>query len=355
MKRQFQSLQYKTKANDVDEEKGIVTVAVNGIGVKDSQNDISMPGSFNKTLRENINRMKWFLNHDTTQLLGVPLSGKEDGGNLVMVGQLNLEKQIGRDILSDYKLYASTGRTLEHSIGVQAIKRDEADPRKVLEWKMFEYSTLTSWGSNPQTFLVDIKSATPDKVREMFDFLHEALTAKYGHTDEKLKEYEMNLEMLKKAFGETPNMVTCPNCGHEFDYDAQKEHTFSEQVLEMAAMYARWIADDAVEQHMNELAPEIQNEVLSVIGAVKMQGIDTKNQELIQKSITDTMAYVRCPKCWNRVYKTIANLEKADDTTKADEPLNGTHEDVLEKKDDVQSEEKAATSTFFESLNDCFN
>lgn len=354
MKRPFQSLQYKTKANDVDEEKGIVTVAVNGIGVKDSQNDISMPGSFNKTLRENIGRMKWFLNHDTTQLLGVPLSGKEDGGNLVMVGQLNLEKQIGRDILSDYKLYASTGRTLEHSIGVQAIKRDEADPRKVLEWKMFEYSTLTSWGSNPQTFLIDIKSATPDKVKEVLDFLKEALTAKYGHTDEKLKEYEMNLDMLKKAFGETPNMVTCPSCGHEFDYDAQKEHTFSEQVLEMAAMYARWIADNAVERHMNELAPEIQNEVLAVIGAVKSQGIDVTNKELIQKSITDTMAYVRCPKCWNRVYKTIANLTKADDTTKADEPLQDTHGNAVEKKDDAKPDEKAAESTFLKSLNDCF-
>ena len=46
MEEKIKSLQYKTKANDVDE-KGIVTVAVNGIGVKDSQNDISMPGSFN--------------------------------------------------------------------------------------------------------------------------------------------------------------------------------------------------------------------------------------------------------------------------------------------------------------------
>ena len=89
MEEKIKSLQYKTKANDVDE-KGIVTVAVNGIGVKDSQNDISMPGSFNKTLKENIGRMRWFLNHRTDQLLGVPLSGKETEGNLVMVGQLNL-------------------------------------------------------------------------------------------------------------------------------------------------------------------------------------------------------------------------------------------------------------------------
>lgn len=93
MEEKIKSLQYKTKANDVDE-KGIVTVAVNGIGVKDSQNDISMPGSFNKTLKENIGRMRWFLNHRTDLLLGVPLSGKETEGNLVMVGQLNLENRL---------------------------------------------------------------------------------------------------------------------------------------------------------------------------------------------------------------------------------------------------------------------
>jgi hypothetical protein len=82
MKENFQRLLYRTKANDLDEAKGIVTVAVNGIGIVDSQNDISMPGSFTKTLSENIARMKWFLNHDVTQLLGVPLEGEEKVGSL---------------------------------------------------------------------------------------------------------------------------------------------------------------------------------------------------------------------------------------------------------------------------------
>lgn len=90
----YKNLLCKTKANDVDE-KGVVTVAVNGIGVKDSQDDISMPGSFNKTLKENFNRMRWFLNHRTDQLLGVPLSGEEKENNLVMVGQINLKNRWG--------------------------------------------------------------------------------------------------------------------------------------------------------------------------------------------------------------------------------------------------------------------
>ena len=70
----YRSILFKTKSTDVDE-KGIVKVAVNGIGIKDSDGDISSPGSFSKTLQENFNRCKWFLNHDKTKLLGCPIEG----------------------------------------------------------------------------------------------------------------------------------------------------------------------------------------------------------------------------------------------------------------------------------------
>ena len=349
MEEKVKSLQYKTKANDVDE-KGIVTVAVNGIGVKDSQNDISMPGSFNKTLKENIGRMRWFLNHKTDQLLGVPLSGKEADGNLIMVGQINLEKQIGRDTLADYKLYAENGRTLEHSIGVKAIKRDSVDTCKVHEWWMGEYSTLTSWGSNPQTFLVNIKSATADQVKEAVDFLRKAFT-QHGYSDERLKSYDMEMNLLLKSLN-GGTIVTCPDCGHQFDYGELPEHTFAQQVLELAAQYQRWITDDIVRQEMEKLKPEIREQVVAVLDTLK-----AKKADYTEKSITDMIAYVRCPHCWSRVYKsntilidttptTTGNAEPSNDTQKQDD---GTH----------SSEEmttKAAMGTFydFSMLNGCF-
>ena len=349
MKEQMKSLQYKTKANDVDE-KGIVTVAVNGIGVKDWQGDISMSGWFDKTLREHLHKMRWFLNHRTDQLLGVPLSGKEENGNLVMVGKINLEKQIGRDILADYKLFAENGRTLEHSIGVSAVKRDEADPSKVLEWKMWEYSTLTSWGANPQTFLVNIKSATRDQVKEAADFLHKAAEGKYGHSQERLKQFDMNLDLLMKAL-DGEHIVKCPHCGKEFDYDEQNEVTFSQQVLELAAQYAGWIADDTVYQEMQKLTPEIQAQVMEVLNAVKAAG-----GEYTEKNIAEMMTYVRCPHCWNRVYKTMTLIQPGAEVTKTDEPS----EDTLEKGEDpaakAPDKEKAADGTFdLQELSACFN
>lgn len=177
MNETLKRIPYQTKTADVDE-KGIVTVAVNGIGIEDAQHDISMPGSFVETITHDMDRMRWFLNHDSTQLLGVPLYGEEKSDNLIVTGQLNLSKQIGRDILADYKLFAEAGRTLEHSIGVKAIRRDKEDRRKVLQWKMYEYSTLTWMGANPNTYLVGLKSATPSQVRDAVDLLKMALKQK---------------------------------------------------------------------------------------------------------------------------------------------------------------------------------
>ena len=349
MKENYQRLLYKTKANDLDEAKGIVTVAVNGIGIVDSQNDISMPGSFNKTLKENIARMKWFLNHDTTQLLGVPLEGAEKDGNLVMVGQLNLNKQIGRDTLEDYKLYAAAGRTLEHSIGVQAVKRDKEDHRKVLEWKMWEYSTLTSWGSNPQTFLVGIKNDDPSSVRTNIEFIRRALQMRY--TDARLKEYEMRLDMLNKAL-EGAVVVTCPHCGQEFVWDEAERYTFEQQVLDTANYYLGWLRDGIVREEMNKLKPEIRAAVLAILEPVLSKCDGGINEEMVTKSLTDLAEYAYCPNCYCRVYNSSIMLEQSapTDIKTEDEPSDDTRDEEEEEE-----EEKAAGSTFFGGLNAAFD
>lgn len=345
MKENFQRLLYKTKANDLDEVKGIVKVAVNGIGIVDSQNDISMPGSFTKTLSENIARMKWFLNHDVTQLLGVPLEGEEKDGNLIMTGQINLAKQIGRDTLEDYKLFAAAGRTLEHSIGVQAIKRDEKDKRKVLEWKMWEYSTLTNWGSNPQTFLVGIKNDSPGDVRANIEFIRQALKMRYS--DARLKEYEMRLDMLNKAL-EGAVVVTCPHCGQEFVWDEAERRTFEQQVLDAASYYLDWLRDGIVREEMQKLKPEIREAVLAILEPVLSKCNGKIDEELVKKSVTDIAEYAYCPHCYSRVYKSTIMLEQSTSTTEKseDEPSDDTRADGEGAKG-----EKAAGSTFFGGLN----
>lgn len=185
---------FETKIEDVDE-KGRVLVAANAIGNVDSDEDRSNPGSFNKTLKENFNRLKWFLNHDTKLLLGVPVEGKEDGIHLKMLGQLNMKKQLSLDTYEDYKLYAEYGRTLEHSIGVEAVKKEVKNGvREVYEWKLWEYSTLTAWGANDQTPLLGIKAEKD--IIETIDWLSIKLR-KGNYTDQKFSQIELQLKQLK--------------------------------------------------------------------------------------------------------------------------------------------------------------
>jgi HK97 family phage prohead protease len=191
----------KSKVKEVDS-KGQVVVAANSFGNVDSQGDISMPGSFSKTIKENFDRVKWFLNHDTTLLLGVPVQAVETPQYLQITGQLNLNKEIGRNTYEDYKLYAEYGKSLEHSIGVDAIKYViEDNVRKVTEWKLWEFSTLTSWGANSQTPLISIKS-------DELEWLNIRLN-KGNYTDEKFLEIEKQIQFLKSLIDE-PTKVTQP-------------------------------------------------------------------------------------------------------------------------------------------------
>lgn len=195
---------YKSSILDLDE-KGIVTVAANAFGNEDSDGDISEYGSFSKTLKEHFLRVKWFLNHNKTQLLGVPIEGSETQKYLQMRGQINMNKQIGRDTYEDYRLYAEHGRTLEHSIGVEAVKRDATDKRIVKEWKLWEYSTLTHWGANHDTPLLGIKS--DESPEEALAFL-EMCVRKGNYTDMRGKEIEENIALLKALITNEPSADT---------------------------------------------------------------------------------------------------------------------------------------------------
>lgn len=337
----MKNLTVTTKANDVDK-KGRVVVAVNGIGIEDSQGDISLPGSFDNTLKNDMARMKWLYNHDYTQLLGVPIEGAEKDGNLVMTGQLNMEKQMCRDVYADYKLMAEYGRTLEHSIGVQAIKRNPSNRKEVVEWKMYEYSTLAFLGSNPQTFLVDIKTATPNEVRKAIEVIQAALKQP-EYSDMRLNKFDMNLRLLLKKASGSGRIVRCPCCGELVDYDEQEETTVSQQVMDHARRFTEWVVNDSVYERIRELTPEIQAEVSAILDAIGLSGMKSK-------SLTDILAYVRCPHCWSRIYSTdIAEAEqpteKGGDPGKEekepkDEETSEETEDESEGKDENDKEEE---------------
>lgn len=343
----YKSRWYGIKAKDVDEQEGLVTVAVNGFNIMDAQGDISVPGSFAKTLKEGFSRLKWFLDHDVHKQIGVPIEGRETDTHLVMTGKIAKNTALGHDVLELYKLNAECGHQMEHSIGVTAVKRDEENPAKVLEWRLFEYSTLMGWGANPSTFLVDIKSATDEQVRHAVEYLQQALT-KCNLTDKLNKQFDMDLTLMLKALN-GGNIVTCPHCGHQFDFDDETLHTFQQQVLDNANMYIGWLRDDIVWERVQEMEPEIRAEVLAIIDAVasKMGGV----ANITEKALQDFTDFVRCPHCWGKVYRANTLLQDAPgEGGAAEEPSVDTPKE--EQPDAVNKGAANGTLPFWESLSD---
>jgi len=179
----------EAQVKDLDEEKGIVTIYINSFDNEDTDGDISVKGSFKRTFKNNGDRIQHWLNHERDNLIGFPLELYEDDWGAVAVSQLNLEKQLSRDVFADYKLFAKHNRTLEHSIRVFAIKRDPEDERKVLEWKLhMEYSTVYGWGANSETPLIGIKDMSEIEI----------MMREGEYSEEKAKLIESTYNKLKK-------------------------------------------------------------------------------------------------------------------------------------------------------------
>lgn len=118
----------------------------------------------------------------------------------------------------------------------------------------------------------------------------------------------MELNLLLKSLG-GGLIVTCPCCGHQFDYDNEPEHTFSQEVQEAAGELVMSIGRNEARRQIERYRPEIQNEVSAII-----DGLSAANKEISTKSIVEAFAYVRCPYCWSRVYRSNSLLIPADPT-----------------------------------------
>jgi HK97 family phage prohead protease len=156
---------------DADMKKGIVTGYFSRFGNVDSDGDIIKAGAFAKTVKEQgpnsaQPRIKHLMNHNPSMPLGKLLSLKEDSTGLVY------ESQVGSHALGqDFIKMVESGLITEHSIGYKTIKRNQLqdysgyqrNPSKgmfeITEAKLFEGSSLTSWGANPLTPLTGLKNA----------------------------------------------------------------------------------------------------------------------------------------------------------------------------------------------------
>jgi len=182
---------------DLDEAKGVVKAYANTYNFKDSDGDISAYGSFDKTVTENFKRIRVLKDHNPTMMIGVPLAiDTKDSYGLLTTSQFNMNKTLSKDMFQDIKLMTDNGLNAELSIGYKVMQRDQKDKSIIKEYKLMEYSFLSSWGANQLSTVQDIKS-----IKSHYGIM-ELIEKSYNldYSDDRLRQ----IETLLKALSEEP-------------------------------------------------------------------------------------------------------------------------------------------------------
>jgi HK97 family phage prohead protease len=201
----FKQLSYSLK--ELDESKGIVIAYANAYNFKDSDGDVSAYGSFDKTVNENFKRIRVLKDHNPTMMVGVPLHiDTKDSYGLLTTTQFNMNKPLGKDMFTDVKLMHDNDLNAELSIGYRVIQRDAKNKSIINEYKLMEYSFLSSWGANELSTVQGIKA-----IKSTYGIL-ELIEKSYNldYSDNRLREIETILKALSDEPLETNTLNEQP-------------------------------------------------------------------------------------------------------------------------------------------------
>jgi HK97 family phage prohead protease len=156
------------EVKDVDRKEGIVSGYFSAFNVKDSDGDIIRPGAFKQSIQEwgpeGKGRVKHLLNHDPGKPLGKILELKEDDYGLFYRSQIGIH-DLGRDFVK----MVESDLIKEHSIGFNTLKSQKNEKEAaidLLHLKLFEGSSLTAWGANEYTPLLEMKSGNLETLKD---------------------------------------------------------------------------------------------------------------------------------------------------------------------------------------------
>jgi HK97 family phage prohead protease len=208
MEMNLKQLSYSLK--DLDDTKGVVVAYANAYDYEDSDGDISAKGSFDKTVSENFKRIRVLKDHNPRDMIGVPLSiDTKDSYGLLTTTQFNMNKPLGKDMFTDVKLMHDNGLNAELSIGYKVLRRDERKKAIITEYKLMEYSFLSSWGANELSTVQGIKS-----IKSIYGIL-ELIEKSYNldYSDERLRQIESILQTFTKNTQEEeePSKIDTPS------------------------------------------------------------------------------------------------------------------------------------------------
>ena len=187
----METIKYKSlseSVKDLDKKQGIVVIGINAFDIVDSDGDISLKGSFNRTVKNNISRIKHLANHDRGIIVGLPKEFSITTKDIAVHSLLNQKTSAGKDLFANYEFFAENDRSLEHSIGAIAIDHNpnEHGGITVKEWRLLEYSTV-AFGANEFTPTYEIKNEMDvQKALQIVEKL-----AKLDYSDETKKQIQL--------------------------------------------------------------------------------------------------------------------------------------------------------------------
>jgi len=181
--------------SDYDEKNSIVKGYGSYFDNKDADDDVIMRGAYQKTIRENGERVKYLYQHNMMQPIGKMNELYEDEKGLVFVAEVP-KTQLGKDVIELMK----AGVITENSVGILPIqKEDRGDYRELKEVKLFEISAVTL-AANDQAKIMDVKgSIIIDDIYKRYDNLCK-LIRKGNISDEMGYAIEGEIYKLKSLF-----------------------------------------------------------------------------------------------------------------------------------------------------------
>lgn len=188
----------KTIVSDLDDVKGIVKAFANVYDYEDADGDISAQKAFVRTVNNNWKRTRVLKDHKTDISLGIPLEMDPNHKyGLDTVTQFFMHKDVAKDMYFDIKMMLEAPKPLnpELSIGYSVVSRDPKNQKRITEYKLYEYSFLTSWAANALSVATDLKS-----VKDHYGIV-ELITKMYDvpYSDPRLKQIETVLQSLSKS------------------------------------------------------------------------------------------------------------------------------------------------------------
>ena len=197
---------------DIDD-KGHVKFFFNAFDNLDSDSDISLKGSFNRSISHNAARIKHYFSHkikDTMPVGAVKEFFSAEIPNTTLFGQgvvskLNLEYPLAKDLYNTYKFLKENGTDFEHSFMGKAIDyvRNEHGGITVKEWKLYEVSSV-GYGANEFTPTLDVKEMDMFTIEKAFTVLEKMINLPYSD------QTKRNIEKLAKLLSKYEQNETSP-------------------------------------------------------------------------------------------------------------------------------------------------